>query len=41
MTIAISLALLALGAIFGFALAMVWASAKTIREAEKGGWIHE
>jgi len=41
MTIAISIALLALGAIFGFAVAMVWASISTIREAEKGGWGNE
>ena len=41
MTIAISIALLALGAVFGFALAMVWAAAKTIREAEREEWGNE
>lgn len=41
MTLAISLALLALGSVFGFAVAMVWASVSTIRQAEKEGWFNE
>ena len=41
MTIAISIALLAIGAVFGFALAGIWASISTIRQAEREEWGNE